>query len=211
YEVGTKLYSSNGKFWMTASLYRMNIKNLLVAERVGDDQFIGRNAGRTRHQGLELDMNLLLNISNSLDLIPFLSYSLSDHSFVEFLDSGEDYSGNPLTGVPRHRANFGLRLKNDKGFFWNNTFQYVDEIPLRDDNSISSDSFLVYNTRIGVQKNIGSSLNVNLNAGINNVFNERYAQSVLINAASFGGNEPRYFYPGNDRNFYVNIRLAYTL
>ena len=211
YEIGTKLYSANGKFWMTASLYRMNIKNLLVAERVGDDQFIGRNAGRTRHQGLELDMNLLLNISNNLDFIPFLSYSLSDHSFVEFLDGGDDFSGNPLTGVPRHRANFGLRVKNDRGFFWNNTFQYVDEIPLRDDNSISSDSFLVYNTRLGIQKDLGSNLNINLNVGVNNVFNERYAQSVLINASSFGGNEPRYFYPGNDRNFYVNIRLAYTL
>ncbi|MBT8320672.1 MAG: TonB-dependent receptor, partial [Eudoraea sp.] len=211
YELGTKLFSANGKFWMTASLYRMNIKNLLVAERVGDDQFIGRNAGRTRHQGLELDMNLLLNITSRLDVIPFLSYSLSDHSFVEFLDEGEDYSGNPLTGVPRHRANFGLRIKDDQGFFWNNTFQYVDEIPLRDDNSLSSDSFLVYNTRIGIQKNLSSSLKLNLNAGVNNVFNTRYAQSVLINAVGFGGNEPRYYYPGNDRNFYANVRLAYTL
>ena len=211
YELGTKLLSTNGRFWMTASLYRMNIKNLLVAERVGDDQFIGRNAGRTRHQGLELDMNLLLNVSNNLDIIPFLSYSLSDHSFVEFLDGGEDFSGNPLTGVPRHRVNFGLRIKNDRGFFWNNTFQYVDEIPLRDDNSISSDSFLVYNTRLGIQKDLGSNLNINLNVGVNNVFNKRYAQSVLINASSFGGNEPRYFYPGNDRNFYANIQLAYKL
>ncbi len=211
YELGTKLLSTNGRFWMTASLYRMNIKNLLVAERVGDDQFIGRNAGKTRHQGLELDMNLLLNVSNNLDIIPFLSYSLSDHSFVEFLDGGEDFSGNPLTGVPRHRVNFGLRIKNDRGFFWNNTFQYVDEIPLRDDNSISSDSFLVYNTRLGIQKDLGSNLNINLNVGVNNVFNERYAQSVLINASSFGGNEPRYFYPGNDRNFYANIQLAYKL
>ncbi|WP_439649296.1 TonB-dependent receptor family protein [Lentiprolixibacter aurantiacus] len=211
YELGTKIYSSNGKFWMTASLFRMNIKNLLVAERVGDDQFIGRNAGRTRHQGLELDMNLLLNLSNSLDFIPFLSYSLSDHSFVEFLDAGEDFSGNPLTGVPKHRANFGLRIKNNEGFYWNNTFQYVDEIPLRDDNSLTSDSFTVYNTRMGIQKKLGSSFRVNLNAGVNNVFNVRYAQSVLINAASFGGNEPRYFYPGNDRNFYANISLNYTL
>lgn len=211
YELGTKLYSASGKFWMTASLFRMNIKNLLVAERVGDDEFIGRNAGRTRHQGLELDMNLLVKLSARLDFIPFLSYTLSDHSFVEFLDADEDFSGNPLTGVPRHRANFGLRITHDNGFYWNNTYQYVGEIPLRDDNSLSSDSFLVYNTRMGIRKQLGSRINLDLNVGVNNVFNERYAQSVLINAASFGGNEPRYFYPGNDRNFYGNIRVAYTL
>ena len=45
--------------------------------------------------------------------------------------------------------------------------------------------------------------------GINNIFDESYAQSVLINAVGFGGAEPRYFYPGNDRNFYGGLRLRY--
>ncbi len=211
YELGSKISSKNGYFWMTASLYRMNIKNLLIAERVGEDQFIGRNAGETRHQGLELDLNLLLPVSNRLRLIPFLSYSLSDHSFVSFVDEGEDYSGNPLTGVPRHRANFGLRFNHEQGFYWNNTVQYVGEIPLRDDNSLSSDAFAVYNTRMGIQKAFGTRVNLNVSLGINNVLNEKYAQSVLINAIGFGGNEPRYYYPGNDRNFYANVSLRYSL
>ncbi len=211
YELGTKISSNNGYFWLTASIYRMDIKNLLIAERVGEDQFIGRNAGKTRHQGLELDLNLLIPLASRLRLIPFLSYSLSDHSFREFIDAGEDYSGNPLTGVPRHRANFGLRFNHENGLYWNNTVQYVGEIPLRDDNSLSSDSFAVYNTRLGIQKSLGTRFNLNLSLGINNVLNERYAQSVLINAIGFGGNEPRYFYPGNDRNYYANVSLRYTL
>ncbi len=211
YELGTKITSRNGGFWMTASLYRMDINNLLIAERVGEDQFIGRNAGKTKHQGLELDMNLLLRLSPRFRLIPFLSYSFSDHSFVEFVDAGEDYSGNPLTGVPRHRANFGLRFNHKNGFYWNNTMQYVGEIPLRDDNSLNSESFGVYNTRIGLQKPLGTRFTFNLSFGVNNVFDKRYAQSVLINAIGFGGNEPRYYYPGNDRNFYTNITLSYTL
>ena len=211
YELGTRISSRNGSFWMTAALYRMDINNLLIAERVGEDQFIGRNAGKTQHQGLELDMNVLFRLSPHFRLIPFLSYSLSDHSFVEFVDAGEDYSGNPLTGVPRHRANFGLRFNHENGFYWNNTVQYVGEIPLRDDASLYSDAFGVYNTRLGMRKELGTQLSLNLSFGVNNVFDKRYAQSVLINAIGFGGNEPRYFYPGNDRNYYANIVLSYSL
>ncbi|NAY91924.1 hypothetical protein GTQ34_08340 [Muricauda sp. JGD-17] len=50
-----------------------------------------------------------------------------------------------------------------------------------------------------------------LNVGVNNIFNTRFAQFVLINAVGFGGSEPRYFYPGNARNYYGGIRLQYRL
>jgi iron complex outermembrane receptor protein len=34
---------------------------------------------------------------------------------------------------------------------------------------------------------------------------------LLINASSFGGNSPRYYYPGEPVNFYSGIRLKYNL
>jgi iron complex outermembrane recepter protein len=41
------------------------------------------------------------------------------------------------------------------------------------------------------------NLDLNLSAGVNNVFDEHYAASVLPNAVGFGGAAPRYYYPGN--------------
>ncbi len=211
YEVGTKFSSKDARLWLSMAVFRMDIKNLLVAERVGEDQFIGRNAGQTRHQGLELDLNYLFSLNSDLNITPFLSYTFSNHKFVDFVDGEEDYSGNPLTGVPANRFNLGFKVAHQKGFFWNNTYQYVGTIPLRDDDSISSDAFGVYNTRIGYRIPSSGQLGIELNFGINNVFDTLYAQSVLINAGSFGGNEPRYFYPGNDRNYYGNISIRYSL
>lgn len=211
YEVGTKFSSKDARLWLKMAVFRMDINNLLVAERVGEDQFIGRNAGETRHQGLELDLNYLFSLNTKLNVTPFLSYTYSDHKFVDYIDGEEDYSGNPLTGVPAHRFNLGFKAVHQKGFTWNNTYQYVGTIPLRDDNSISSDAFGVYNTRLGYKIPMSGSLGIQLNFGVNNVFNTRYAQSVLINAGSFGGNDPRYFYPGNDRNYYGNVSIQYSL
>ncbi|PIB27258.1 TonB-dependent receptor [Maribacter sp. 4U21] len=209
YELGVR--KNNGSFTMEAALYHMRINNLLVAERVGDDQFIGRNAGKTQHQGLDLDINYRLSLSEKISATPFVSYTFNNHSFIDFVDGDEDFSENQLTGVPKHRIVSGLQTNFGNGLYWNTTYQFVDKISLRDEETLFSDSFSVLNTRIGFKTTILQKLLLGLDFGINNILNTTYAQSVLINASSFGGREPRYFYPGNDRNYYGSLKLNYTL
>jgi iron complex outermembrane receptor protein len=211
YEFGVELLLLQSQLWLNFTAYRMNINDLLVAQRIGEDEFIGKNAGSTRHQGIDLDMNYGIPLSESLKISPFLSYTYSDHSFIEFIDGANDFSGNPLTGVPKHRLNAGLRLAHTSSFYWNNTWQYVSKIPLTDSNILSSDSYSIFNTQLGYRLELSDQFGMGFELGVNNIFNTLYAQSVLINAVGFGGNEPRYFYPGNDRNFYTGIRLFYQL
>lgn len=209
YEMGIR--KTDGAFTIEAALYHMRINDLLVAERIGDDQFIGRNAGKTQHQGLDLDLSYRLSLSEKISATPFVSYTFSNHSFIDFVDGDEDFSGNQLTGVPKHRIVSGLQTNFGNGLYWNTTHQFVDKISLRDEETLFSDSFSVINTRLGYKTALFNELLLGINFGINNVFNTKYAQSVLINANSFGGREPRYFYPGNDRNYYGSLKLSYTL
>ena len=211
YELGTQLFLHDKKLNLQVAVYQMDIKNLLVAQRVGDDQFIGKNAGETTHKGVELAGSYRIEINPSFTITPFVNYTFSDHSFVDFVDGENDFSGNPLTGVPKHRLNTGVQTQLFENFYWNSTHQFVGAIPLTDANSLSSDSFHVFTTKIGYEKNLTDAFSVGLNFGINNVFNVQYAQSVLINTQAFGGAEPRYYYPGNNRNYYTGIRLKYTL
>ncbi len=211
YELGSRLFLFDGKLNLLMTVYQMSVKNLLVAERVGDDQFVGRNAGRTRHRGLEAALNYRWALGPDWQLMPFLNYTFSDHQFVDFVDGDEDFSGNPLTGVPRHRLNSGLQLQYGSSFFWNTTHQYVGSIPLTDANTLSSEAFHLFGTKWRYERKVSGRLGLSLSLGINNLFNVRYAQSVLINTNAFGGAEPRYYYPGNDRNVYGSIRLRYTL
>ena len=54
-------------------------------------------------------------------------------------------------------------------------------------------------------------MKIDLNGGINNLFNKKYASSVLINASGFSGTAPRYYYPGLPRNVFINLNLRFTL
>lgn len=210
YELGTLWSFFKKRLSTNLTIYRMDIKDLLVAQRVGEDQYIGKNAGKTRHQGLELDLRYRGKLSQSLTLMPYISYTLSDHNFVDFVDGDNDYSGNPLTGVPKHRLSSGFDLHHSKGVTLNLTHQFVDKIPLTDATSLYSDSFNVFHLKLGYRTSLSQNLSMGINAGINNIFDSNYAQSVLINAVGFGGAQPRYFYPGNGRNYFGGIRLNYV-
>ena len=211
YELGGDFYLMDKKFIIDFALYQMNVRNLLVAERVGDDQFIGKNAGKTKHQGLELSLSYTVAVSPKIKIVPFLNYTLNDHKFVDFIDGDNDFSGNPLTGVAKHRVHSGLQMSLFSDFYWNTTYQHVGAIPLTDANSISSDAFNLVHTRMGYRIKLSDKFVLGLDFGINNLFNTIYAQSVLINTQAFGGREPRYFYPGEERNFYGSLRLGYQL
>lgn len=211
YELGSALSLDNNKLKIELAIYRMAIQNLLVAQRVGDDEFIGKNAGSTKHQGVELDVNYRLTLSPKFQITPFVSYTYSNHKFVEFIDGENDYSGNPLTGVPEHRVNSGVQMQWRNGLYWNTTHQYVGAIPLTDANTLYSKPYNLLNTRLGYKKQLSHTLTIGLDFGINNITNIKYARSVLINASSFGGNAPRYFYPGNNRNYYGSLLVNYRL
>ncbi|MFT4832670.1 MAG: iron complex outermembrane receptor protein [Psychroserpens sp.] len=211
YELGTNLFLLNKKLNLKVAIYQMDIKNLLVAQRVGEDQFIGKNAGRTKHQGLEVEASYRLKITSDLALRPFLSYTLNNHIFEDFVDGDNDYSGNPLTGVPKNNITSGIQLKHSSGFYWNTTLQHIDEIPLDDASTLYSEAFTLLHTRFGFKKEVARNFLIGMDLGMNNIGNTQYAQSVLINAVGFGGAAPRYYYPGNARNYYGSLQLSYKL
>ena len=82
-------------------------------------------------------------------------------------------------------------------------------MPMRDDNSIYSESYAVLNTKLGYRRIFFDRIYADINVGINNILDSKYASMVLINAGSFGGNAPRYYYPGVPINYYAGISLKY--
>lgn len=210
YEVGGWFRFPKQKLAVAFALYRMNINDLLVAQRVGEDQFIGQNAGQTKHLGFEISVQHQQKLATEWSLNPYLSYTLNDHSFVDFVDGDRNFSGNPLTGVPKHRISSGIGIAHKENFSINANHQFVDEISLTDANTPNSEAYHVFAASVLYQKAISSNVSVGFNGGVNNLFDTNYAQSVLINAVGFGGNQPRYFYPGNGRNFYIGVQFGYT-
>lgn len=210
YEVGSELFLLERNLHMQLSAYLLDIDNLLVADRVGEDQFIGRNAGKTEHKGIELSVSYTQAFNNGFSLAPYLNAEFSDNTFIDFVDGDTDFSGNTLTGVPNKKVNGGIRF-GFKNFSLNTNFLHIGEQALNDANTLNYEGHTVYNTKLSYRKNLAKHLSIELNAGINNFTDEAYASSILINAVGFGGSEPRYYYPGIPRNWYSGFKVGYSL
>ncbi|MGB1217153.1 MAG: TonB-dependent receptor domain-containing protein, partial [Saprospiraceae bacterium] len=209
YEMGSKGGYKDFKY--NASIYFMDVRNLLVADRIAPDQFVGINAGRTSHFGMELELEYRIDKWEEFRFRPFLNYHYSQYKFKEFIDDNENYSGNDLTGTIPHKINAGIKWNTNIGLSGVFNYSFVDGMPMRDDNSIYSNSHQLLDFKIQYEKRFGESWTVELYTGIKNIWNEKYASMILINAGSFGGNAPRYYYPGLPRNFYGGVSLKYYL
>ena len=198
------------KLQYQVAIYRLNIKNLLVSRRTALDEFIGINAGETQHDGLELSLNYKVLETDGFMINSFMNYTLNNFIFKEFIDDSNNFSGNDLTGVPSDIFNAGINFNSTLGFYGNINFQYVGSMPITDSNSFFSDDYKLINLKFGYEKKLNKKLILNVFFGINNIFDEVYASQILINASGFGGNAPRYFYPGNPINYFSGINLKYT-
>lgn len=209
FELGGKLHFFNKKLYTQIAVYRMEIKDLLVAKRIGDDQYEGVNAGKTFHEGIEISLNHNWPINRTFSLNSYIGTSIGNYEFKEFVDNGNDYSGNKLTGVPANTASAGFILNTNSGFYVSADFQFIDKIPMNDSNADFSDSYSLLNLKTGYQFEILSGLKARLDAGINNVTNEKYASMILTNATGVGNAQPRFYYPGLPINYYGIISLNY--
>jgi iron complex outermembrane receptor protein len=208
-EIGSRGQLFNNKLTYDIALYQMNVKDLLVAKRVGEDEYVGVNAGKTKYTGLEMTGNYFLVKANSFIVKHSNNLSVNNFKFIEFTDFDNDYSGNKLTGVPNFTLNSSVSIENNLGFYGKADFNYVGKIPMRDDNAIYSKKYHLVNGIIGFKTSEEKKISLDLFIGVNNLLNEKYASMLLINATSFGTAKPRYYYPGEPVNYYVGINLKY--
>ncbi len=209
YEIGSEIGLLKNSIKLKGALYLLSIQDLLVAERVGNDQFIGRNAGKTNHRGLELQVQYAKNLNQNIHINAYVNADFNAHKFIDFVDGDEDFSGNDLTGIPKEKITAGITVLHESGFDATISFRHIGSQPITDANTLFSDDYQLVFTKVGYTKKFLSNMSLNISAGINNVFDTTYASSILINASSFGGNEPRFFNPGAPINFFSGMRLQY--
>ena len=210
YELGFKGNWFGNKLYTELTLFSTQIENLLVARRTADDQYVGINAGSSSHPGVEFLVNYKLLDSNKFQITPYFSAALNHFKFKDFVDGEADYSGNQLTGVPDKQWNFGLDINTQYGFSLNTSYRTVGRIPMNDSNTKYTDSYSLLDIKATYFFTILKVLKTELNAGVNNALDEKYAASILPNAVGFGTVAPRYYYPGNPVNFYGGFSVSYV-
>ena len=205
YEVGIIGSTNDNSLSYNLGLYFMDIKNLLVAQRTSFDTFTGVNAGRTTHPGLEATVNFPLFRGKNLTITSSNNFSKYWYIFKDFNNRGTDYSQNKLTGVPSHTIYSKIKI-NLKNYLAQISFQNVGKIPMNDSNELFTDSYSVIDLKLSRLYSI-KNLGINISTGINNLFDTRYASGIVINARGFGGRDPRFYYPGLPRNYFLSLSI----
>ena len=206
YEVGIIGSTNDNSLSYNLGLYFMDIKNLLVAQRTSFDTFTGVNAGRTTHPGLEATVNFPLFRGKNLTITSSNNFSKYWYIFKDFNNRGTDYSQNKLTGVPSHTI-YSKIMINLKNYLAQISFQNVGKIPMNDSNELFTDSYSVIDLKLSRLYSI-KNLGINISTGINNLFDTRYASGIVINARGFGGRDPRFYYPGLPRNYFISLSIS---
>jgi iron complex outermembrane receptor protein len=215
YELGFKGNFLNNRLYAEIAAFSIQVKNLLVAERVAEDRYIGRNAGKTDHNGIELLLNYNFPVSANVRARTFVNAAYNSIEFDEFIDEEEDFSGNDLPAVPQETVNAGLDIITSFGLTLRTTYQFEGEMPLNDANTEFRSHYDLLHFKLALEPlemmntSIDQNWDLEIFGGVNNALDEHYAASVIPNAVGFGGNAPRYFYPGMPRNFYGGLAVGY--
>jgi iron complex outermembrane recepter protein len=206
-EIGFRSQISD-RIQFSASYYRIYIKNLLVARRTGEDAYVGVNAGKSLHPGLETEIRW--NVTNPLKFPSLMltgNATIANYHFSDFVDEDIDYSGNNLPGTSKTTwfalANFNP-TRNISLNLWH---RYTGKMAVNDANSDYSDAFGITNMEAKLSGKI-NRIKLELKGGIQNIFDIKYASMLAVNALAVGGNLPRYYYPGNPRNYFVSVLIG---
>ena len=209
FETGARANIGN-RLQTTVSYYRIYIKNLLVARRTGEDAYVGVNAGESLHPGLEAEMKwYVLNPGSYPSLVVNGNVTVANYHFRDFVDGYNDFSGNLLPGAARTTwllagdfqpvKNIGIRA-------WN---RFVGKMPVNDANSTFSEAYGLTNLELRYSRKTGA-LQIEVKSGIQNIFNVNYAGMLLVNAPAAGSAPPRYYYPGNPRNYFFSLLIGWN-
>jgi iron complex outermembrane receptor protein len=192
----------------SASYFRIYISNLLVARRTGEDAYIGVNAGKSLHPGLETELRWNVTDPRKFpSLVISGNATFANYHFTDFTDEGVDYSGKNLPGTAKKTWLIMGVIRPVKNMSFSLWHRYTGEMPVNDANSYFSDAYGITNLEARYMAKI-KKLKFEIKGGVQNIFDVNYASMLAVNAPSFGGNAPRYYYPGDPRNYFVSILIG---
>lgn len=210
YEIGFKANFLEKKLYTELILYSTQINNLLVARRIAEDQYVGINAGESSHQGIEFLVNYKFEANSNMQLNPYFSATVNRFKFTDFVDNDKDFSGKLLPAVPNTQFNFGFDFVSALGLNFNASYRLTGKMYLDDANSKETAGYQLLDVKAGYAFFILKKVKMEINMGVQNVLNEKYAASVLPNAVGFGTVPARYYYPGNPVNYYGGLNVVYA-
>ncbi|RSF39993.1 TonB-dependent receptor [Acinetobacter baumannii] len=199
YEAGLKSQNQLGDF--TLAVFQTKTKDDIVSAGNSNGRSTFRNADKTLREGVEFAWNKKL----WRELTATASYSYLDATFDADIPAlgniAQISSGNAIPGIAKNQAYASLAWQPSHGLYGGVDVQYMDKVYVNDTNSDAAPSYSVTSANVGYAWVMGD-WKVNSFARVDNLFDKKYAGSVIVN----DGNS-RYFEPADGRNWSAGLRV----
>jgi iron complex outermembrane receptor protein len=161
------------------------------------NQIFYNNAGKSKRSGFEISSLIRINESINIET----SYSVGKYIFDDFIDKGNNYSGNKIPGVPNKILTLGLEYITKSELFINLNLKSIGNIYADNSNSVKISKSKTINFKIGKELKF-NKIKINPFLTINNVFGNNYFDNIRINA--FGG---RHYEPAPKRIIFGGVKI----
>lgn len=190
------------------AFFRFDLNESISSFTNEDGVVLFRNAGKNLQNGIELQVNSeLLKLDQGKIRKVEVSASFTYHDFIydEYVDDGDDFSGNALPGTAQNVFNLQLHTEMANGLLLNLNYHYSDPIPLNDANTVYARPYNLWNFNFNYPLQLNKKLSGEFFGGINNLFDVDYSLGNDLNA--FGN---RYFQPAPERNYFFGFKLKFN-
>ena len=198
FEVGVRGLIEPARLRYEAAVYVSTVDNALVTFQNPLSQDFFSNASKSSRDGVELSLEWVPDASFDARF----AYTYQDFVFEEFVLGSSDFAGKKEPGAPPNRVFVGFNYTAPFGLRSGATVRWVDEFFVRNDNTASNWAYTVVDLRFGFDARWGD-VDVRPYVGIDNLFDERYNSSTIVNG--FGG---RFYEPSPDREVYVGLTIG---
>jgi iron complex outermembrane recepter protein len=152
-----------------------------------------RNAGHTDRRGAELGLQTFrgpIQLSGA--------WTLSRFRFVHYVAGTTDYSGNRVSAIPAQQGQLAATVRG-RGVFATTEMLAAQSAPVDDANLHHVAGYAVFNLRAGLSRTFGNARLSPL-VSVYNMFDRKYAGSVVVNAAA-----GKYYEPAPARSFQIGL------
>ncbi len=189
---------------LDASIYRLNGEDELVNYTLAPGKSEPRNAGKTRHEGLELGLNWAANAAWSFNF----AGQYARHTYQAYQPSAIlNFAGNDIPAAPRWQGQMEIVYRPINELRLGLETAYLGKYWMDESNQVEYGGHTLINLRAQYQLK-----QLTLWASVSNLFDEHYAE---VSASSYKGqgvrnpNAQDTYTPGAPRTFLVGATWAF--
>lgn len=200
YELGVRGRAAAGVSYSLA-VYQAAVRGELIAfeEPSSPGRSFYRNAGHSRHRGVEAGARIPIGGASSLAA----SWTWSDFRYTRYAAAGRTLDGRQLPGIPPQWLDLLAHLVPAAGGAWADVeLQHASGYLVDDTLDTRTAAWTTVGVRVG-WRGIVRGAAVSPYVAVNNAFDRRYVSSVVINAA-----RGRYYEPAPGRNYYLGLSVG---